>query len=111
MNKGQIAAENGYWANEYSGRLIFQALRTYRLDRDHWRDMYWEQNAASVEYADKVMLRLEQIQKDIEAREAAWKKELRKARMPGLGIFAGPSYTSAGDFQLAVGFGLVWKLW
>lgn len=111
MNKGQIAAESGYWANEYSGRLIFQALRTYRLDRDHWRDMYWEQNAASVEYADKVMLRLEQIEKDIEAREAAWKKELRKATMPGIGVFAGPAYTSAGGFQFAAGIGIVWKLW
>ena len=111
MNKGQIAAKNGYWANEYSGRLIFQALRSYRLDRDHWRDMYWEQNAASVEYADKVMLRLEQIENDIRTREDAWKKELRKSRLPGIGVFAGPAYTSAGDFQFAAGIGIVWKLW
>ncbi|GEM_PF-6849739 len=106
-----MAPENGYWTNEYSGRLIFQALRTYRLDRDHWRDMYWEQNAASIEYPDTVMLRLEQIEKGTEAREAAWKKELWRSTLPGFGFFAGPSYTSAGDFQLAVGFGIVWKLW
>lgn len=64
-----------------------------------------------MEYADKVMLRLEQIEKDIEAREAAWKKELRKAKLPGLGVFVGPSYTSEGNLQLGFGIGFVWKIW
>ena len=73
--------------------------------------MYWEQKAASEEYTDKVMQRLDQIEKDIAAREDAWKKELQKAKLPGLGVFAGPSYTSAGDFQFAVGIGFVWKIW
>lgn len=107
--EGFLAEESGYWTNEYSGRLILQALKTYRLDRDHWREMYWEQNTASIEYADKVMLRIDQLEKDFVAREAAWRKELRKSKLPGFGVFAGPAYCTSGEFQLAVGFGLVWK--
>ena len=102
----------GYWTNEYSGRLILQGLKTYRLDRDHWQKMYYEKVEASDIYADKVMERLNKIEEDFNAREKAWKKELRKSRLPGFGVFAGAGYGTGGNsLQAVFGAGIVWKLW
>lgn len=71
--------------------------------------MYWEQNAASSEYADKVLQRIDEMEKELSVREAAWKKDLRRSKSPGFGVFAGPAYTSEGSFGVVAGVGIVWK--
>lgn len=74
--------------------------------------MYYEKVRDSEIYADKVMERLNNIEADFNAREKAWKKELRKSRLPGFGIFAGAGYGTGGNnIQAVFGAGLVWKLW
>lgn len=62
-------------------------------------------------YIDKTNERLTGIETSIEAERRAWKNEIRKAKLPGLGVFAGAGYGSRGDIQPVIGVGLVWRLW
>jgi len=105
--EGWQTPEPGYWTNESSGRLILEGLRTWRMDRDHWKSAYIAQNEASVEYAESTSDKLRTLEEQFESN----KQEIVKSKYPGFGVFAGPAYTSGGNFQFAVGVGVVWKFW
>ena len=86
-------------------------IRTYREQSEYWER---EHGAISEEfraYIDKTDERLTGIESNIEAERKAWKNEIRKAKLPGLGVFVGAGYGSAGQVQAVVGVGLVWRLW
>ena len=86
-------------------------IRTYREQSEYWEKAH---NALSEEfkaYIDKANERLTTIETNIEAERKAWKNETRKAKLPGLGIFAGAGYGSGGDIQPVIGVGFVWRLW
>lgn len=105
--EGWQSAEPGYWANEDSGRLILEGLRTWRMDRDNWETAYNAQYETDLEYAESTAAKLNTLEEQFKRD----KREIMKTKCPGLGIFAGPSYTSGGDLQLAVGIGVVWRFW
>lgn len=42
---------------------------------------------------------------------ASWQKELRRARSPGIGFFAGIGYTTNNKIEGVAGVGIVWKIW
>lgn len=39
-----------------------------------------------------------------------WQRALRRSKAPGFGVFAGAGYTTDGNVQGVIGFGLVWKI-
>jgi hypothetical protein len=47
--------------------------------------------------------------RSLDEERRAWKTELRKAKGPGIGVFAGIGHTGSG-FEAVVGVGVVWKL-
>ena len=55
--------------------------------------------------------RFNALEKSIEQERAGWKREIRKARVPGFGLFAGFGVDDRGEVEVVVGAGFVWKLW
>lgn len=51
-----------------------------------------------------------EIKESHEAERREWQRALRRAKSPGLGVFAGAGYTTGGSVQGVVGVGLVWKV-
>ena len=110
--KDFVTTEHGYWANEYSGKTILQALRTYRLESEHWQESYNTMYSEYQAFAQTVDDKISKVEKDIKTERAEWKKAIRKARAPGFGVFAGPAYDfHSSKVNLVIGAGLVWKLW
>lgn len=108
---GYTTEEIGYWASDNTGRTILTALRTYKSEAKHWASAYEELKVEHNVFIKNTELLTEEVAKRIVDERKEWKKEVRKAKRPGLGVFAGPAYCANGSFQLAVGVGLVWKLW
>lgn len=109
--KGYSSPSEGYWLDVPTGRNLLHMIRTYREQSEYWEKAH---NALSEEfklYIDKTNERLTGIETSIEAERRAWKNEIRKAKLPGVGVFAGAGYGSAGQVQAVVGVGLVWRLW
>jgi len=46
-----------------------------------------------------------------EAERKGWQAEIRKAKAPGFGFFAGGGVTPSGQIEFVAGVGLVWKIW
>jgi len=86
-------------------------VRTYREKSEYWEKAHGALSEEFRAYIDKTNERLTGIDSSIEAERRAWKDEIRKAKLPGLGVFAGAGYGSAGQVQAVVGVGLVWRLW
>ena len=86
-------------------------IRTYREQSEYWEREHGALSDEFKVYIDKTNERLTGIETNIEAERRAWKNEIRKAKLPGLGVFAGAGYGSSGDLQAVIGVGLVWRLW
>lgn len=109
--QGYVSPSEGYWLDVPTGRNLLHMIRTYREQSEHWEKAH---GALSDEFRaniDKTNERLTGIESSIEAERRAWKNEIRKAKLPGVGVFAGAGYGSAGQVQAVVGVGLVWRLW
>lgn len=84
---GWSTPRTGYWADEPTGRLIFDALKSLRLERDAYKEGYKAAKDNSAELA-----------KDV--------KRAVKERPYGLGVFGGISHRGDG----VIGAGIVWKI-
>ncbi len=94
-----------------TGRNLLHMIRTYREKAEYWERKHGALSDEFKVYVDATNERLTGIESSIDAERKALKNEIRKARLPGLGVFAGAGYGSAGQVQAVVGVGLVWRLW
>lgn len=109
--KGYSSPSEGYWLDVPTGRNLLHMVRTYREKAEYWEQEHGALSDEFRAYIDQTNERLTGIDSSIEAERTAWKNEIRKAKLPGLGVFAGAGYGSAGQVQAVVGVGLVWRLW
>lgn len=109
--QGYTTPAPGYWLDVPTGRNLLHMIRTYRERAEYWEAAHGALSEEFKAYIDKTNERLTTIETNIEAESKAWKNEIRKANLPGLGVFAGAGYGSAGQVQAVVGVGLVWRLW
>ena len=109
--QGYVSPSDGYWLDVPTGRNLLHMIRTYREQSEYWEREHGELTAEFKAYIDKTNERLTGIETSIEAERKAWKNEIRKAKLPGVGVFAGAGYGSSGQVQAVVGVGLVWRLW
>ena len=109
--QGYSTPVEGYWLDVPTGRNLLHMIRTYRERAEYWEAAHGALSDEFRAYIDKTNERLTGIESSIEAERRAWKNEIRKAKLPGLGVFAGAVYGSAGQVQAVVGVGLVWRLW
>lgn len=109
--QGYVSPSEGYWIDVPTGRNLLHMIRTYRELSEYWEREHGALSEELRAYIDKTDERLTGIESSIEAERRAWKNEIRKAKLPGLGVFAGAGYGSAGQVQAVVGVGLVWRLW
>ena len=109
VETGFIATEPGYWTDLNSGKLILEGLRGRRLEREHWHIMYDELFVSSLNFAEEQERLWKQAERAVGEERAAWKKELRRERLPGLGAFIGIGYTTDKKVQGVAGIGFVFK--
>ena len=109
--QGYVSPAEGYWLDVPTGRNLLHMIRTYREQSEYWEKAHGALSAEFNAYIDKTNERLTTIETSIEAERKAWKNEIRKAKLPGLGVFVGAGYGSSGQVQAVVGVGLVWRLW
>lgn len=108
--QGYVSPAEGYWLDVPTGRNLLHMIRTYREQSEYWEREHGALSEEFKAYIDKTNERLTTIETSIEAERTAWKNETRKAKLPGLGVFAGAGYGSAGQVQAVVGVGIVWKI-
>ena len=101
---------DGYVINEEGLRTVYSAIRTYREERDAWESAYNDLSVKYTAFAEDVRHEINNIKQSISDERVEWAKAIRKAKMPGLGVFLGGGYTSGGSVEVVVGAGIVWKL-
>lgn len=84
-------------------------MRTYREERDAWREAYERLKGRSEETLTSLEGRVNEIETRLADERAGWKREIRRARGPGFGVFVGYGWTPSGEGQLVGGIGLVWR--
>jgi hypothetical protein len=107
---GWQSSEPGYWGDEATGRDTLEALRTYREERDAWKQAFESVRDENQIFQEKMEQRFSGLEESLEKERAAWKREIRKAKGPGFGIFAGYGFDSHGDGNFVIGAGIVWKI-
>jgi hypothetical protein len=107
---GWTAPSEGYFLDRDALSDLSAAAKTYRLERDAWEASYLDLSVRYDDYVAASKLLLTQLREQIDTERDARRREARKARSPGVGIFAGGAWTPHG-IEAAVGVGLVWKVW
>ena len=87
--QGYVSLSEGYWLDVPTGRNLLHMIRTYRERAEYWEAAHGALSAEFKAYIDKTNERLTGIESSIEAERKAWKNEIRKAKLPGVGVFAG----------------------
>lgn len=106
---GHTTTEPGYWSNIFSGRLILEGLRGWRLERDHWRLAYEDLSAKSLSFAEEQQRQWAEAENAIAKERVEWQGELDRAKRPGFGAFIGIGYTTGKKVQGVAGIGFVIK--
>lgn len=106
---GWTATKETYVANEEAMRTVYAAIRTYREERDVWERAYYELSGERELFQNTMEARIAELERGIAKERSSWMTALRKAKSPGFGVFTGPAWN--GDrVELAVGFGVVWRM-
>ncbi|HCL78927.1 MAG TPA: hypothetical protein DIC53_03045 [Synergistaceae bacterium] len=108
--EGWTTPDAGYFGTEQDGRDTLEALRTYREEATAWEAAY---NALKAEFDTlraELDMKFAALEKSLDKEREAWKGEIRKAKGPGFGIFAGYGFDSHGDGNFVIGAGIVWKI-
>jgi hypothetical protein len=106
---GWVAEEESYVMNEEALRTTYAAIATYKQERNAWENAYHELNRTSSEYAISQEKKLANLESILNAERDSWRQMIRRARMPGVGIFAGAGYTGT-EVKFVIGVGAVWRL-
>jgi hypothetical protein len=107
---GWTAEIEGYFLNATALSELSAAAKTYRLERDAWERAYYELSGKSGELEDRLQSQLAALKREIDQERSAWRSRVRKARSPGIGVFAGAGYSGSGEINAVIGVGLVWKI-
>ena len=108
---GWTTPVSGYWTDEQGGRDTYSALRYYRERGDKLEQAYAELYEAGVAHNEQTLAQMKQLIDAQETERKGWQAELRRAKGPGLGLFAGAGVTPSGEVEFVAGIGLVWKIW
>lgn len=109
---GYVVQEEGYFLNEYALSSLAGSASMHRQQSDMWEQSYYQLKETTDEYLTKRDALIATLEASIEAERKARDKELRKARRPGTGFYAGIGATYNFDewrVGLSIGWGLVWK--
>ena len=108
---GWTTPKPGYWGDDGTGSETLEVLRTTREERDAWERAFYRQKDENMAFKDAMEARFNDLEKNLAVERAAWKREIRKAKGPGFGVFAGYGFNDRGDGDFVAGFGLVWRVW
>ena len=86
-------------------------MRYYRQRGDALELAYNELYAANIAHNEQMLEQMKSLVDAQEAERKGWQAEIRKAKAPGFGFFAGYGATPNDGGEFVVGFGLVWKIW
>lgn len=104
--------DGGYWCSDSTGRKILETLRSRRLKLEQLQSDYDELSLTYYNSLKDTQERIANLEKAFNLEREAYKKEIRRSKAPGLGVFVGPAYSfSNHSVEVVAGFGLVWKLW
>jgi hypothetical protein len=106
---GWVTDETSYVMNEEAARETYAAIRTYREERDAWVNAYYDLKGNSESFAESQRKLLTDLREQLNDERNEWRTVLRRARSPGLGVFAGAGYTGSG-VEAVIGVGIVWKI-
>lgn len=109
--QGWQTTEPGYWGTMTDGRDTLEMVLVYREERDSWRRAFEAAQEANRTFHSQMEARFDSLERSVETERAAWKKELRKARSPGFGLFTGFGVDHRGEGNWVIGAGLVWRVW
>ncbi len=107
--KGWVAPQIAYVASEEFSQETTESIEGYEERLSMWQEAYFELSRESEAYAKTMETRWRKALSDLNSLEKRHKRELRRARSPGFGPFAGIAYTTDGDFRGVVGIGFVWR--
>jgi hypothetical protein len=107
---GWTAEAEGYFLNAEALSSLTAAAKTYRLEREAWETAYYELYGKANEFRRSTEELAADLRRQIDEERAARRAEIRRARNPGFGVFAGVGYAGGGGAEAVVGVGLVWKI-
>jgi uncharacterized protein YbbK (DUF523 family) len=96
---------------EQAGRDVLTGWKIDREQKAIYMDALEESERKLAQLKEVVTEEFSNIKKEHEADRAQWKKEIRKAKSPGIGFFAGIGYTTNNKIEGVAGVGIVWKIW
>lgn len=108
---GWTTPRPGYWGPEADGRDTLKAVETYRSKAEAWERGFNAIQEENSRFREEMLARYSALETAVERERAGWKREIRKARGPGFGLFAGYGLNDRGDGDFVFGAGVVWKIW
>lgn len=109
--KGWTSSTEGYWMAEQAGRDILTGWKIDREQKIIYMNALEESDQKLAQLKEIVSEEFADIKRAHEEDRAQWQKELRRARLPGIGFFAGIGYTTNNKIEGVAGVGIVWKIW
>ena len=109
--KGWTSPTEGYWMTEQAGRDVLTGWKIDREQKIIYMNALEESDQKLAQLKEIVSEEFADIKRAHEEDRAQWQKELRRARLPGIGFFAGIGYTTNNKIEGVAGVGIVWKIW
>ena len=107
---GWTAPKEGYFLDEAALQDLVAAANTYEAERNAWMQAYYELSEQAEEFRKSMQVQIAELKLGVAEERKAWKAALRKAKAPGVGVYAGFGYSGDG-FEPSIGIGLTYKVW
>ncbi len=107
---GWQAQTEGYYLNAEALSNLTAAAKTYRLERDEWIKAFDDLFDESELFRVTIEAQLADLRGQLQRERDAWQRDIKRARSPGFGIFAGVGVTSSGGIEPVAGVGVVWRV-
>ena len=109
--KGWNSPTEGYWMTEQAGRDVLTGWKIDREQKTIYMNALEESEQKIAQLKEIVSEEFANIKRAHDEDRAQWQKELRRARSPGIGFFAGIGYTTNNKIEGVAGVGIGWKIW